>query len=47
MLVFFATLILLVTLLYLWKTRLDSASSAIRFINRSGTFFQYKSSRDR
>ena len=47
MLVFFATLILLVTLLYLWKTRLDSASSAIRFINRSGTFFQYKSSRER
>jgi len=26
---------------------LDSASSAIRFINRSGTFFRYKSSRER
>ena len=26
---------------------LDAASSAIRFINRSGTFFQYKSSRER
>jgi hypothetical protein len=47
MLVFFATLISWPRYSTSGRHGLDSASSAIRFINRSGTFFQYKSSRER